>query len=339
MPGVRTAFQQLDRHVGSRLSGGIRRYRSSPAVLRAESSLAHLQFEIGRQKRRRRYRSLSPGISEPDVIQQLQRDGVAVLPGAVDPVVLIAIREEFETCLADAEHLNPPSNDTVRPPDDLTAPTTFLTGEDLAGGEGYWRTMTNYVSVDEPFLHCPSTVDIALGDRFIDLAGGYLGCLPAIGGVNLRRSYANNLPGFDTLHFHSDRNSARFLKFFFYLNDVDEKGGPFCYVLGSNRRKFPGWRGKYRWTKEEIEAVYGPEQVVYLTARMGDVVVADTTGLHRGTKVHGADRSMLTVDYVVDPEFGGTAPATRIGARHYDSLPPRQRAVADLLEPVPDLDA
>ena len=31
------------------------------------------------------------------------------------------------------------------------------------------------------------------------------------------------------------------MKFFLYLNDVDEDGGPFCIVKGSFKNKFEGW--------------------------------------------------------------------------------------------------
>ena len=86
------------------------------------------------------------------------------------------------------------------------------------------------------------------------------------------------------------------------------------------------------WLPAEIESVYGEERVVYLTAEVGDVLVADTTGFHRGTKVLGHDRSMLTVNYVLHPEYWNPAPQFKLGADAYDRLTPKQRAAADFLE-------
>ena len=165
----------------------------------------------------------------------------------------------------------------------------------------------------------------------IDIAAGYLNCIPSIGGINLRKSFVNDLPEFDTLYFHSDENSPKFVKFFFYLNEVDEHGGPFCYVRGSNRKKFRGWRAKYRWSFDEIADKYGKERIVNLTGGVGDLIIADTTGFHRGTKVRSSDRSMLTVDYVVHPEYWNSHAEFEIAADSYARLSAKQKAAADFL--------
>jgi hypothetical protein len=215
---------------------------------------------------------------------------------------------------------------------DLAGTSAFLTAEEMARGEEYYRHHTNYISIAEPLVNCPSATGLAFDDMLIDIAAGYLGGFPAVGGLNLRKSFANDLPEYDTLHFHCDGNSPHFVKFFFYLNNVDERGGPFCYVRGSHREKFDGWDSKYRWLPGEIEAAYGKDRVVYLTADVGDVLIADTTGFHRGSKVLGDDRSMLTVNYVLHPEYWNPAPQFKIAADAYDRLTPKQRAAADFLE-------
>jgi hypothetical protein len=259
---------------------------------------------------------------------------VAVLPGAVDVERLARLRAELEARLDAGAPLNPAADDAAREPGDLDPPAVFVPAADLGKGQSVVRHRTNFLAVHDPFLNCPAAVDLAFDDVVLDVATDYLGCLPAIGGGNLRKSFVNALPDFDTLHFHSDPNSPRFLKFFFYLHDVDERGGPFCYVTGSHRRKFRGWRTKYRWTPEEIETRYGGDRIAYLTAAAGDVVVADTTGFHRGTKVIASDRSMLTVDAVVHPEFGGRGEAMHISADAVARMEPRQRAAAEFLERV-----
>jgi len=136
----------------------------------------------------------------------------------------------------------------------------------------------------------------------------------------------------DTNYFHSDPNSPRFVKAFFYLNDVDAAGGPFCFVRGSTTRKFRGWRSKYRWTEEEIIAAYGRESLVSITASVGDLILADTTGFHRGTKVTSRDRSMLTLDYLV---HSGQS-RFRITTSALQALSPKQKVAAELLEVIDD---
>jgi hypothetical protein len=264
------------------------------------------------------------------VAERLHRDGYAILRGVGDKEVLAEVKRELERELDAGAHLWA-SEDAVRAPGDLSAPPVWMGPEELARGQDYLRRHTNFVTVTDCLVTCPSIIKAAFDDLLIDIASAYLGCIAGVGTLNLRKSYVNDLADFDTLYFHSDTNSPRFVKFFYYLNDVDENGGPFCYVRGSHRKRFRGWRRKHRWTSDEIEAVYGKENILYLTANVGDVIVADTTGFHRGTKVRSRDRSMLTVNYVVHAEDWGKA-RYKIAARDYERLSARQKAVADFLD-------
>lgn len=319
--------------MGSPLRRAVRRTRSVPAFERVEAAAGLARFHADRQRRLRRHPDLAHrhGLNEA-VVEELRREGVATIPNVVPGDAVHSLRRELHACLGDGPSLNPASNDASRHPGDLTEATVFLSPDDLAQGEEHCRELTNHLSVKEPLLSCPTVVALGFSDLLLDIASSYLGCPPAVGGVNLRKSFVNGLPDFDTLHFHSDPNSPRFLKFFIYLNDVDDHGGPFCYVRCSHREKFRGWRAKYRWTPDEIEAIYEPSRIAYMTGRVGDLVIADTTGFHRGTKVRSADRSMLTVNYGVHPEFGGRVPRPKIDRGSYQKLDRRQQAAADLLE-------
>jgi hypothetical protein len=64
---------------------------------------------------------------------------------------------------------------------------------------------------------------------------------------------------------------------------------------------------------------------------VGDVIIADTTGFHRGTKVRSRDRSMLTINYLLHPEDWGKA-RFKIAARDYERLSPKQKVAADFLD-------
>ena len=306
--------------------------RRLPLVGALDSGVKRARFERDRRRRRRRYGTRPLDAETRAVVQQLHHDGTVIIPGLVPQSALDALAEEFEGHLDAGTCLGRAANDASRSPDDLGEPHEFLHDDQLAGGQDACRSLTNFLAVRDPLITCPESGNLALLPQIIDIAAGYLGCTPALGGLNLRKSFVNDLPAFDTLNFHSDPNSARFLKCFIYLHDVDIDAGPFCYVDGSHREKFGGWRSKYRWTPEEIEDRYGAGRVRMMTARAGDVVLADTTGFHRGTKVRARDRSMLTLDYTVHREFGGKTPPSRIGARRFEALSPSDRPIADLLE-------
>lgn len=184
-----------------------------------------------------------------------------------------------------------------------------------------------------PNVRVPLERTHLLDERFIDLAAGYLRSVPAVGSVTLRKSFANDVPVFDTLYFHVDPNSVHFLKLFVYLHDVGPDGGPFTYVRGSHRERFRGWSTRRRWSEQEILAQYPAERIVAMTASAGDVVVADTTGFHRGSKPRAADRCMLTISYVLEPEYGGRYPRNAVRARDLERLTAKQQVAAELLDP------
>lgn len=318
------------RALAVRVKRTAKRFRGTGPGQAVEAGVNELWFQRDRAARRRQYPRLDiPPVDE--TVRLLRRDGFAVLPGVGDLDALARLAREFDACLSAGRHLNRPTHDAIRPAGETAEASALVSDDDIAGGEERLRHLTNYLSVDEPFVACPAAVELAFTPLLLRIAGAYLGCPPAVGGVNLRRSFVNDLTEFDTLFFHSDPNSPRFLKFFFYLNDVDEGGGPFAYIPGTHRQKFRGWRRKYRWTPEEIETIY-PGRVRLATARVGDLVIADTTGFHRGTKVVTRDRTMLTVNMVVHREFHGRQVGFKLPRAATTGFTPAQQAGTDFLD-------
>ncbi len=191
--------------------------------------------------------------------------------------------------------------------------------------------------VAHPLLTCSSVFDIAFDDKVIEIAKNYFNCMPAITNVQLRKSKAtdtleHNIPGNgQTTLFHCDKDSPRFIKFFFYLNDVDENNGPFTYTQGSQIQKFEGWDSKYRWKHREISSIYGEDRIIKCTGNMGDLIIGNTNGFHKGTKVAKGERTILSIYYSVHPtewrpNFGG-----KMRKEHYESLPDYKKPLADFL--------
>ena len=178
-------------------------------------------------------------------------------------------------------------------------------GENLSSGQNIKLNPNHdlpYISVIQPQFHCKEVLEIALSDLIIDISKSYLGSRPSLTGFNLRKSFVNDVPQRETQFYHSDPNSIKFLKFFIYLNDVDETGGPFVYIKTSHRKKFWGWLKKYRWDDSEIERRY-LNQKVLCTGKVGDLFIADTTGFHKGLKPLKHERSMLTINVSIHPDF------------------------------------
>jgi|TARA_R110000787_G_scaffold46417_1_gene112647 ectoine hydroxylase-related dioxygenase (phytanoyl-CoA dioxygenase family) len=194
--------------------------------------------------------------------------------------------------------------------------------------------------VAHPLLNCQSVFDITFDSRMIEIAKNYFGCLPAITGVTLRKSKETamkerNIPhnGQTTL-FHCDKDSPRFLKFFIYLNDVGKDNGPFTYVHKSHIDKFQGWRSKYRWSNSEIEHVYGKEKIKSITGKVGDLVMGNTAGFHKGTKVKRGERLMLTIYFSIHPTEWRNTWGAKMQLSDYKKLPDWKKPITDYINKV-----
>jgi len=111
---------------------------------------------------------------------------------------------------------------------------------------------------------------------------------------------------------HRDTINRRQLKFIVYLNDVNDKNGCFQYIPKShtvwNKLKFNKSLNKslsaYRYSEEEIKKLkndFGVE-VLNLTGKKGTVLIADTSGIHRGRPMEEGIRYAVT-NYMSDVPF------------------------------------
>ena len=164
----------------------------------------------------------------------------------------------------------------------------------------------NFFKLKDPYVQCPEIIDLCLTTEVQKLVRLLLGNHWAIGGCNLRRNLVTNNAENTVTFFHRDHNSNNFIKLFFYLNDVTMEGGPFTYVEGSHiDRRESGWTDGSRWTDEQITGLYGQDKIKHLTANKGDLIVANTTGFHKGLKCKVKERLMLTINFTTEQERYG----------------------------------
>ena len=141
------------------------------------------------------------------------------------------------------------------------------------------------------------TKDIAFNQTIIDICNTYYGHIPFLSNVNIKRNFTSRPQITETLKYHEDPEADKLIKVFIYLNDVDINHGPFTYVRGSHKLKIPNNKSKVRWTDNEIEAFY-KDDVHNLTGSAGDVIIADTSGFHKGLHLKQDQRTMLTLYYL-----------------------------------------
>jgi hypothetical protein len=144
----------------------------------------------------------------------------------------------------------------------------------------------------------------------LEIAARYLGTVPTFVGVTLWWSYpeaadasARNLAA---QMFHFDLDDFKFIKFFFYLTDVDASAGPHVIVRGTHRDKRLRRRDAFkvrRYSDDEIVAAYGRDRIVSITGPAGTGFVEDTLCIHKGEPPTGRPRLVLQVQYALN-DFG-----------------------------------
>lgn len=274
------------------------------------------KFSEGYIVRKEKYPDYSPTDDALRVAYEIEEKGYAKIEGFIDHTLIDAINDKTQFILNDGNH---PFNQGK------------ISQQDA-------RESKPYIQVLQPLVSVPEIHSIVFNDFIIDIAGAYLDCQPAFGTCNLRKSFVNSLPEEGTQLYHVDPNSPRFLKFFIYMDDVDMEGGPFSYVEGSHTKKFEingfNWNRQYRWPTEDINQIYGKENVRFLTAKKGDLLVADTNGWHRGTKPIRTDRTMLTLDYVCHDEDFDSNRRFQFNRSDFDKLEDKYKPMCDFLKMV-----
>ncbi|MEI1375420.1 phytanoyl-CoA dioxygenase [Nostoc sp. UHCC 0926] len=146
--------------------------------------------------------------------------------------------------------------------------------------------------------------------RLLNIIENYIGLPIAFHGVHLRKDF-NNKHQFGTLLWHSDAEDRRIIKIFIYLNDVEEKTGPFEYIPRSLTSLFSWnyfrlyyklWKSGYMGIDdEEVKPVIPKSAWKSCPGPAGTVIIVDTkNALHHGT-VRTEDRSALFFCYTANP--------------------------------------
>jgi Phytanoyl-CoA dioxygenase (PhyH) len=104
--------------------------------------------------------------------------------------------------------------------------------------------------------------------------------------------------------FHYDLDDYRFIKFFFYITDVDMSSGPHTYIRGTHKgKKFVhqliGTRCASIEDKKIVEC-YGAQNVVNVCGKPGFGFVANPLCFHKGMQPTDKPRLMVQIEYAIN---------------------------------------
>ncbi|GAP94591.1 hypothetical protein [Leptolyngbya sp. NIES-2104] len=164
---------------------------------------------------------------------------------------------------------------------------------------------------------CPAIAQLSRDPLILSIAARYLGTSPVLISSNLWWSFVTDA----SLQarrkaaqlFHYDLDDYRFIKFFFYLTDVDGLTGAHACMQGTHRRKKLGHElNRKRFKDSEIIDAYGIENLVTIRGNAGFGFVEDTLCFHKGMPPIRHDRLMLQLEF-----------ATRDYHMQHDRVDPR----------------
>jgi hypothetical protein len=144
---------------------------------------------------------------------------------------------------------------------------------------------------------------IVFDESILRFAQKYLGVAPILDLVAMwwHTTYAKSPDKEAAQWFHFDMDHLKWIKFFFYITDVDENTGPHTFVARSHKsfgipfklRK----KGYVRLTDDEVASAYSQESFKEFVGKRGTLIVEDTRGLHKGKHCISGDRLLFQLEF------------------------------------------
>ncbi len=164
-----------------------------------------------------------------------------------------------------------------------------------------------YQFAEKDVFTVPIVQRLAADPSLFAVAQAYLGCKPIQDMTAMWWStvFSKKASSEAAQLFHFDMDRIKFIKFFFYLTDVDSHTGPHCYVRGSQASMPAGlWRDG-RIQDDEIVKSFAPSDIIEITGSKGTMIAVDTRGLHKGKVLEKGERLILQFEFT-NSLFGAT---------------------------------
>lgn len=169
-------------------------------------------------------------------------------------------------------------------------------------------------------LLCPAIKKLASDPKLLEISAKYLGGEPVLTGSRLWWLFSVNEqnqgllledmrflslkenPREGAYFFHYDLDDYQFLKFFFYLTDVDLSSGAHVCVRSSHKKKKLAHLLSFfrRRSEQDIIDYYGADNVVPICGAAGFGFAEDTFCFHKATPPNLKDRLMLQINFALN---------------------------------------
>ena len=155
---------------------------------------------------------------------------------------------------------------------------------------------------------CAAVKKLECDPVLLAIAAKFLGAPPVHMASELWWSFPVSATSFEQLQaaqvFHYDLDDYRFIKFFFYLTDVDLSSGPHVCIRGSHKNKKLSHQllGVRCASKDDQEIVnsYGAENLVTICGQAGLGFAEDSSCFHKGTLPTEKERLLLQIEFAIN---------------------------------------
>ena len=149
---------------------------------------------------------------------------------------------------------------------------------------------------------------LALDPHLLSAVSLYLGLWPRLHSIVAWLNFPTDKDPTESQLWHRDHEDIKIVKTFIYLNDVDEKCGPFSYIpgthpLGELAHIVPEHKHPTRVLDDEMQLVFPVKHWLTCTGPAKTMIVADTVGYHRGGKPTRGNRVLITFTYTSGAAF------------------------------------
>jgi hypothetical protein len=156
-----------------------------------------------------------------------------------------------------------------------------------------------YQFSNQEILNCNALQELVFDYSLLKFAQEYLACKPILDLVAFWWSAPFNGVGKNAAAqmYHFDLDRIKFIKFFFYITDVDTDMGPHCYVKGSHHDLPKQINRDGRFEDDEIEAIYGKQNLIEIVGKKGSIIAVDTRGFHKGKELLKGKRLLFQIQF------------------------------------------
>ena len=149
----------------------------------------------------------------------------------------------------------------------------------------------------------PDIQQLMMDPVLLNIARNYLGCEPIFDFPAMwwSTAFQKQASSEAAQLYHFDMDRVKWLKMFFYINDVTMENGPHCYIQGSHLPDAKPAemlkRGYERIPDEELHPYYKPEDVKIVCGDAGAIFAGDTKCWHKGIPLKKGHRLVLEFEY------------------------------------------